>query len=1228
MKFNLLSLNVRGLRDKNKRKTLFYYLRQKKFDIIYLQETHCSNDNDVLSWSKEWNGPAFWSTGSNNSKGVGILFNSKHNFDVRFKEIDDSGRLIELHVVDDDGDEWTLINVYAPTKGTERKVFFEGFRNKLRKNVQATNNLLLAGDWNCTLNSDIDRQNNNTVDRGAKELKEIITAYDLEDIWRRRNPSKKAFSYLGLGKSRIDYWLTSKSLSSHITKCEIIENPLTAKDHRGVFIGVNNEETKRGPGVWKMNRSVIESDLFKNTFAHFWQSWVHKSADYEDIKSWWDIGKQKIKELTIWVATQTNQSKKHIEHLEKRLNSKSENENSNEEQTKWRQEIQNYYKSKSEAARIRSKQKWYESGEKSTAYFFALEKKRQTSKSWKKIKISENHYETKIDKILAKQVDFYKELYTSQGIDVKAADELLKSVDKKLTAIQCEDLEKEITKIELKKALDKMADDKSPGDDGILTIFYKLYWDTIGDDFTKLVKHIHSINSMCKSQNRGLITLLYKQGEREDIANWRPITLLNNDYKIIAKTIAERLKSVLPDIIHEDQKGFVKGRRIEHGVRLIQDVIEYSEMNKKGGAIIFLDQRKAFDRVEHEWLTKVLETFRFGHNFRTWIQLLYNNAESSILTNGFISKSFKLTRSVRQGCPIAPYLYVLQAEPFAESIRKNEKIEGIMLPNAREAKIGMFADDNQTFISSTPSFVELSSVLKLYEKASGALVNYQKTKGLLLGTWRTKPPPWPDITWEENVKALGIIHGFNIDEQSIWNKKIERIKSTLLSWKKRDLTYQGKVLIIKALGMSVVGYEIRMKGINDHYIKALKEIFYDFLWNSKRSLVNRASVSLPKEEGGLQMLDIEGFIKTIHIRWIEEIINSEDETWNTLPKLWLKQAYPLKGNDIFLLKCSSLDNLGTEVIPKFYMEALKSWIELKQQRTIVNKSDILNECLFLNNFVTHKRKSLLYKTWINSDLIKIKDIWDNENNDFIDERSLLEKLVVKRNWMTEYLNIKSSIPKQWKDILKVNTMSEPPPVTKLGLSGENQLIINNKSIIKSSNKAILRILQRNYQKPKCMIYWNRTLGKDLNWGKIWKNLKLNKCENKIKDFQWKCIHNVINTNVRLRLMRKGNGVCKMCNEEEETQFHLFWECKNLDQLKELILNYTEQNDIAFVPTKENIIFGWDENNTCKENSRMATLILFMKWEIWKNRNNKIFNNREDKAETIFYKIKHQAVPFV
>ena len=158
-------------------------------------------------------------------------------------------------------------------------------------------------------------------------------------------------------------------------------------------------------------------------------------------------------------------------------------------------------------------------------------------------------------------------------------------------------------------------------------------------------------------------------------------------------------------------------------------------MEDEEGAIIFLDQQKAFDRVEWGWIDLCFDKFGFSDCFRGWVKMLFKNAKTSIQTNGFVSRFVNISRSIRQGCPIAPMLYILQAEPLATSIRRNPKIVGISLPNRNgpdiETKVNMFADDTQLINKTEESIEETFKTLEIYEKASGAKMNLEKQWGCI-----------------------------------------------------------------------------------------------------------------------------------------------------------------------------------------------------------------------------------------------------------------------------------------------------------------------------------------------------------------------------------------------------------------------------------------------------------------------------------------------------------------
>ena len=139
------------------------------------------------------------------------------------------------------------------------------------------------------------------------------------------------------------------------------------------------------------------------------------------------------------------------------------------------------------------------------------------------------------------------------------------------------------------------------------------------------------------SQYLSVVSLLYKKGKREDIRNWRPISLLNTDYKILSKILAERLKKVLPYIIHPDQRGGVQGRYIGENIRLIEDLIHEIDNLEEESVIFFQDQEEAFDRVEWSWLFLSLKHFNFGDTFISWLQTLYKNSSTSIITVSILS---------------------------------------------------------------------------------------------------------------------------------------------------------------------------------------------------------------------------------------------------------------------------------------------------------------------------------------------------------------------------------------------------------------------------------------------------------------------------------------------------------------------------------------------------------------------------------------------------------------
>jgi hypothetical protein len=174
------------------------------------------------------------------------------------------------------------------------------------------------------------------------------------------------------------------------------------------------------------------------------------------------------------------------------------------------------------------------------------------------------------------------------------------------------------------------------------------------------------------------VKILFKKTDRLDLKYYRPISLLNVDLKLITKTLANRLSKVLPNIVNHNQK-CIPGRNISDNIHTMIDVIKYANEKKLNAAILLLDQEKAFDRVNHDFLFKTLKHFGFGTNFISWIKILFKNIFSKIKINGFQTEPIRVERVVRQDCPLSALLFVLVGEVLGNLIREDSRIKGVKI---------------------------------------------------------------------------------------------------------------------------------------------------------------------------------------------------------------------------------------------------------------------------------------------------------------------------------------------------------------------------------------------------------------------------------------------------------------------------------------------------------------------------------------------------------------------
>ena len=468
-------------------------------------------------------------------------------------------------------------------------------------------------------------------------------------------------------------------------------------------------------------------------------------------------------------------------------------------------------------AQIRSRVRWTEEGEASSAYFFRLIKTQSVDRLVAALRRPDGTVVNYAIDLVECFSNFYFDLFSAELVDPGAQDTLLSNVSARLSVDECNVCEGTLTVEECFTALQGMARRKAPGCDGLPMEFYQTFWSVLGSDLVRVLNSCASVGRLSRSQRRGVISLSFKKGDRLDPRNWRPIWLLNVDYKIASRAIAGRLLQVISSVVDKDQTCGVPGRFIGENVAFLRDVVDYASHSGSPCALLSLDQEKAFDRVDWRFLKATLGKMGFDPSFSGWVELFYSGSQSAVNVDGHVSSFFSLSRGVRQGCPLSPLLYVLVAGVLACNIRCHPDISGLVLPGASVPlpplpplplpPLSQYTDDTSVVVTSDRAIVATFEVYDLYQRGSGAKLNLSKCKGLWLGSWNGRTDCPVAIEWGSvKLKILGVFLAPLVTPEDNWRPRISAVEHVLLSWRQRSLSFRGKALIINALALSRIWY--------------------------------------------------------------------------------------------------------------------------------------------------------------------------------------------------------------------------------------------------------------------------------------------------------------------------------------------------------------------------------------------------------------------------------------
>jgi hypothetical protein len=275
---------------------------------------------------------------------------------------------------------------------------------------------------------------------------------------------------------------------------------------------------------------------------------------------------------------------------------------------------------------------------------------------------------------------------------------------------------------------------------------------------------------------------------------------------------------------------------------------------------------------------------------------------------------------VRQGCPLSPLLYVLCLEPVLNKIRADSAVKGLFLPGKPEGnKLAAFADDTKFLLSDEHSAHTVLQWFDTWGSASGAKLNRSKTEGMYLGWWRRREDtPRLSIAWVKTMKVFGILFG-SVTQDDIWHPLYKKIDNTLRLFSGRTLSLYGKAQLVNVMVLSKLWYVATVVPPSRYYIDRIQKRVFDFIWSSGFEPIKRETMYLPREKGGIGLVNIKLKVQSLILRQVLKVVLSTEIPWTNFGHMYLGLRLARVSGYKF---CNRLPHASMQDIPAFYKECI------------------------------------------------------------------------------------------------------------------------------------------------------------------------------------------------------------------------------------------------------------------------------------------------------------------
>lgn len=1187
-RLHLLTFNVHSIIDPARQERLFTYFKtlSPPPSIIFLQEHGLKGRSREL-FERCWKGHAFF------TDHVATLIPESSRLYVispgEFHSSSQNSRLLTLSFTFN-AQRFEFTNYYAPVHQEDRRRHYQSLKFSRQPDTTVR---LLAGDLNDCPNPEIDRKDQMDRRTHWRELVSVLP-FGFVDCIRRLHPHSAQFTRPNIrnGKvvswSRIDHVLLTEQHSNLLVSGATLSNA-PFSDHRPVQVIIACPAFGRAPAaaslpdtssqITRVNARVYADEDFTSRIPLIIDAAL-RSHPLDAIAGFEDA-MLRLKRASLDHARDLNREffatqRAFTERMQQLEAMRSLDD---QQQIEWQQLVATTKRLQLDRARqmrIRAHVPEVCSEEQVSHTVHARLANRKSSVNIETLRLDDGELSTDLEPCLEHVRAHFQRHYTPDLRDLastqtarssllehvrsakpKGANESDPHFMRPMTTQHATRLIEPFTSDEFVDAIKKTDAGRSPGASGLPYEMFRSSPAAFGELLATTCNAAWDRGALPESMTLGIVRLLKKPKPEADYANlkfYRPITLRECAYKLMAKVLVSRLNKILPSVLPQSQHGFMPGRRAaDAGTHLSLLLEQIRSLKLDDAALLSLDQESAYDLVDHDWIMEVFKAIGAPDRFIELLRMVYGTVSMRYNVNGHLTRAVLMLCGLGQGDPVSCPIWNLCFQPYLDAlVRRKIALDlslNVVTTNHRSSILThlAFADDAIVLVASPDALRKLDGLAVDWRMATNGRSNTAKTTALPLGLgWSNSELTNGIVSVQggEYMKWAGFPVSIDGDLALFWETQLNITKSRLANAASRHIPPRARAMYANSYVTSRVIHLLSFDIPPDSFVAAFEKALVSFVWQSETYRpVTPKAVFLRRDLGGLGLLSIEDIVWSMALRFWDCIAYGFNPIWADLArKSWSRthgrvQIWSTLIASVTLAihaRWTKVVDVARLILPNVFPNRLTSSSillippalpSLHQPRLTIDEHDQLSKVAVIAD---------LYRQPGSTTFLHPRSV----PNSLYFDPNVNYRRKVERTWATvsvRNLTLARLLPQPTTELTPIPTFTLPPPRAFKFLDAARPYTIKR-----------LRRLINEYRYPSLdkedRLKWPIPLSKKEKQD-FWMWLNSRWASAVEKDVHWRLIFGATPTRVlQHHQHRADNDRCLHCPDERDTFTHFYFEC--------------------------------------------------------------------------------------